>query len=143
MRFAAATLLVTHSLFAALASADEQAIRALVKNYLDAREKGDLAAVEALFTAEADQLVSTGEWRRGRSNLAAGAMASTRNNQAQRTIELQTIREIAPGVAIADGPYILTTPGQPQRQMWSTFVCRKQSGRWRIAAIRNMLPATP
>jgi hypothetical protein len=29
------------------------------------------------------------------------------------------------------------------RRMWSTFVMVKEAGEWRIAAIRNMLPAAP
>jgi hypothetical protein len=27
--------------------------------------------------------------------------------------------------------------------MWSTFVMAKEAGAWKIAAIRNMLPAAP
>ena len=40
-------------------------------------------------------------------------------------------------------------PPQPRlveggdRRMWSTFVMVRESGGWRIAAIRNMLPAPP
>lgn len=122
--------------------ADQKAIRGLIQNYVDAREKGDVKAVEGLFTAEADQLVSTGEWRRGRAKLVEGSMASSKNNPAKRTIEVETIREIRSGVAIVDGRYIQTGgPAEGRREMWSTFVVEKTKGQWRIAAIRNMLPA--
>ncbi|HEY1949422.1 MAG TPA: hypothetical protein VGG97_20610, partial [Bryobacteraceae bacterium] len=47
------------------AGADRAAIRKIVQEYVDAREKQDPKAVEALFTSDADQLVSSGEWRKG------------------------------------------------------------------------------
>ena len=57
---------------------DEAAIRDVVKEYVGARERQDPAAVGALFTSDADQLVSSGEWRRGREALVKGTLASSR-----------------------------------------------------------------
>src|SRR5216117_2684999 len=48
-----------------VSSADDTQIREVVRKYMAARELQDPKAVEALFTADADQLVSSGEWRRG------------------------------------------------------------------------------
>lgn len=125
-------------------SADDTAIRALVKQYIDARDQQNAKAVEALFTADADQLVSSGEWRKGRDAVVKGTLASTRNGGGTRTITVETIRYIAPGMAIADGRYELGgTGGAPARKMWSTFVVTRTGGAWKIAAIRNMLPAAP
>ena len=42
----------------------EAAVRAVVASYVDAREKQDAAAIGALFTDDADQFNSSGEWRR-------------------------------------------------------------------------------
>ncbi len=117
-------------------SGDEAAIRDLVKKYLDARDRNDSKGVESLFTADADQLVSSGEWRRGRDEVVRGTLASSQSNVGKRTIEIETIRFILPGAAIVDGRYDLGI-----RRMWSTFVMAKTPGGWRIAAIRNMLPA--
>jgi len=117
-------------------------IRALVASYADAREKIDPKAVEALFTEDADQLVSSGEWRRGRPALVEGTMASSRNNAGRRTITVETIRMLASDVAIADARYeIAPANGGEPRRMWSTFVLKKTAKGWRISAIRNMLPA--
>ena len=44
----------------------EAAVRAVVASYVDAREKNDAAAIGALFTDDADQFNSSGDWRRGR-----------------------------------------------------------------------------
>ena len=68
---------------------DEAAIRNLVKEYVGARERGDPAAVGALFTSDADQLVSSsGEWRRGRDALVKGTLASSQRTGGNRTITL-------------------------------------------------------
>lgn len=120
------------------AQTDDDAIRALVGKYLDARSQRDAAAVASLFTADADQLVSSGEWRKGREALVKGTLASSRNATGSRKITLTSIRYLAPTVAIADGPYSLGT-----RKMWTCFVLAKTADGWKIAAIRNMLPAAP
>jgi len=124
--------------------ADEAAIRQVVHKYLDAREHRDAKAVAEVFTPDADQLVSTGEWRRGRQALVRGTLASSESTGGRRTITIQTVRMLAPSVALADGPYELTgLAGGTSRSMWTTFVLTRGSDGWRIAAIRNMRPATP
>jgi uncharacterized protein (TIGR02246 family) len=125
----------------AAAGADDAAIRAVVQKYLDAREQKDAKAVEALFTKDADQLVSTGQWRKGRDELVTGTLGSSENNPGKRTLTVETIRFVAPGVALADARYEIVDPnGEATRKMWSTFLMTRDD-RWRIAAIRNMLPA--
>jgi len=124
------------------ATPDEAAIRDIVAKYVAARETQDEAATRALFTADADQLVSSGEWRRGRENLVRGAMASSRQNEGKRTITIETVRLIGPAAAIADGRYEIAPPDGPVRRMWATFVMVKDQGVWRITAIRNMLPSS-
>lgn len=126
-------------------SDQESAIIKLVQQYVDARDLRDPQAIEALFTPDADQLVSSGEWRRGRKAVVAGALASSKREAgSRRTIRLETIRFLTPDVAIADGPYELAAlPGGQDRKMWTTFVLKRIQGTWRIAAIRNMLPAPP
>lgn len=122
----------------------QAAIRDLVKRYVDARESRDEKAVRALFVEDADQLVSSGEWRKGREELVRGALASSERTGGKRTIELESIRFVAPGVAIADGRYQITgTAGGTDRRMWTTFLVTRTPDGWRIAAIRNMLPAAP
>src|SRR5437016_14024708 len=84
---------------------DDDAIRAVVNKYVDAREKKDPKAIEALFTADADQLVSSGEWRRGRAEVVRGTLASSQNEIGKRTITVESVRFVGPGVAIVDGRY--------------------------------------
>jgi uncharacterized protein (TIGR02246 family) len=124
---------------------DEAAVRAVVARYVDAREKRDAKLLEALFTADADQLVTTGEWRRGRDNVVRGGLASSQANPGARQIAIEAVRFVAPGVAIADGRYeIAEAQGAAPRRMRTTFVTvRAAPGEWRIAAIRNMAPTDP
>jgi uncharacterized protein (TIGR02246 family) len=124
------------------AARDDIAVRDVVRQYVDAREARDPKAVAALFTADADQLVSSGEWRLGRDNVVSGSLASSAQSGGKRTIEVERIRFVSSEVAIADGRYSIVGDGN-DRRMWSTFVMVKASGSWRIAAIRNMLPAAP
>jgi uncharacterized protein (TIGR02246 family) len=115
---------------------DQAAIRGLVQKYLDARDKRDAKAVEALFTSEADQLVSSGEWRKGRDAVVKGTLASSEATGGKRTINVETIRFLTKDTAIADGRYEIN-----DRKMWSTFLMVRTSDGWKIGAIRNMLPA--
>jgi uncharacterized protein (TIGR02246 family) len=122
----------------------EAAIREVVAKYVDARERIDPKSVEELFTSDADQLVSSGEWRKGREAVVSGAMASSRNSGGKRSITVESVRFLAPDVAIADGRYELAgLAGGETRRMWTTLVLKRAGNSWRIAAIRNMLPAAP
>src|SRR5438309_2097488 len=133
----AAFLLCTH-LFAAplgAGTSDDAAVREMVKRYADARDVSDPKTIGALFTDDADQLVSNGEWRRGREALVRGMLASSARETGKRTLAVETIRFIGGDVAIADARYEIG-----ERKMWSTFIMRRGAGGWRIEAIRNMLP---
>jgi len=128
----------------AAGAADEAAIKDVVARYVDARDHKDAKATEALFTADADQLVSSGEWRKGRDAVVRGTMASSEASGGKRTITVETVRFLTPDAALADGRYeIAGMAGAAPRRMWSTFLITRTRDGWRIAAIRNMLPAAP
>jgi uncharacterized protein (TIGR02246 family) len=121
---------------------DEVAVKDVVRKYLEGREHGDAQTIEALFTGDADQLVSTGEWRKGRGEVVRGTIESSRRARGARTITVESVRFVAPGVAVADGRYeIAGQAGGESRKMWTTMIMTRDSGAWRITAIRNMVPA--
>ena len=137
-----ALLLTACSPLSAQSAADEAAIRDLVARYNAARDASDPAAIERLFVADADQLVSSGEWRRGRDELVKGMLASSRQNSGDRALTVETVRFVSPDVAVADARYVIAGAANGEdRRMWSTFVARRVEDRWLISAIRNMLPA--
>jgi uncharacterized protein (TIGR02246 family) len=124
------------------AKEDAAAVREIVRRYVDARERRDPRAIEALFTEDADQLTSSGQWRRGRGEVVKGTLASSQQTGGTRTITIETVRFPAPGVALADGRYEISgLAGGATRRMWTSFVLTRNEGGWRITAIRNMLPA--
>lgn len=132
--------------FTLVAAPDEReaAIRQLVQQYLEARDRNDAGALRKLFVPDSDQLVSSGEWRKGRDAVVSGTLASSQRTTGTRAITLETIRFITADTAVADGRYDLTGPsGSESRRMWSTFVVVRTPEGWRLASIRNMLPAPP
>jgi uncharacterized protein (TIGR02246 family) len=124
-------------------SESEAAIREVVRKYVDAREARDPKAIEVLFTRDADQLVSDGTWRKGQDELVRGMLESSRKNPARRSITIESVRLLAPDVALVDGRYKQTgQAGGKDREMWTTITLKRDPKGWRIAAIRNMLPAS-
>jgi uncharacterized protein (TIGR02246 family) len=121
-------------------AADETAVREIVARYVGARERRDPAAIGALFTADADQFNTAGEWRRGRDAIVKGTAESSARNSGTRDISLRAVRFATPDVAIADGDYNIAGTG---RRMWTTLVLTRQAEGWRIAAIRNSAPTGP
>lgn len=122
-------------------AAEEKAVREIVARYVDARDRRDAAALAALFTADADQFTTSGEWRRGRDAVVKGGLASSQRNPGARSITVESVRFIAPGVAIADGGYAIQSGADAARPMWTTIVVTQGPQGWRIAAIRNALPS--
>ena len=122
--------------------ADEAPVRELVQKYMEARNSRNADATRSLFTADADQLVSTGEWRKGIDAVVQGAMASSQKETGRSSIVVETIRFLEPDLALVDGRYETTSAGTgASRKMWTTLVVKRTDLGWRIAAIRNMLPA--
>jgi len=119
------------------AAPDEAAVRDVVQRYTRARELNDPAAIEALFTTDADQYTSSGEWRRGVPALVKGMLATSASNPGVRAITIAAVRFVTPDVAIVDGDY---KTGTDTRPLWTTIVVKREAKGWRIAAIRNMAP---
>ena len=70
-------------------------------------------------------------------------LESSRKNPAKRTIEVTSVRCLTAEVALADGRYLQKArDGGKDREMWTAITLKRGAGGWRIAAIRNMLPAS-
>jgi uncharacterized protein (TIGR02246 family) len=146
-RFGTTAFLLAAALAAATSAqtgrpaADEKAIRDVVNSYVAARERNDATAIGALFTSDADQLTSSGEWRKGRDAIVRGTLASSKQTGGTRTITVESVRFPGADTAIADGRYEISGGAGGDRRMWTSFVITRGKDGWRIAAIRNMLPA--
>jgi len=146
-RFLAATSCLAATSGTAVAqqarTGDETAVRQVIQRYVEAREARDAKDIEPLLTPDADQLVSDGTWRRGRDELVKGMLDSSRRNPARRSIAVESVRMLTPDVALADGRYTQKgRDGGKDREMWTSITLKRGADGWRIAAIRNMLPAS-
>jgi len=142
----ATCLILAAPLFAGApeSSSDEVAIRGTIQKYMDARDQRDATALAALFTMDVDQLVSSGEWRKGREAVVKGTLGSSQSTGGKRSITVESVRFLAPDVALADGRYELSGLANGEtRKMWTTILLKRDSDGWHISAIRNMLPAPP
>ncbi|MEM9324773.1 MAG: nuclear transport factor 2 family protein [Bacteroidota bacterium] len=119
----------------------EQDIKELIAQYTQARESRDTVLLDQILVAEVDQLVSSGTWRRGKDAAKQGMMRSSSRNPGKRTITVEKVRLVADDCAIADARYEIGRADGTTRKMWSTFVVVQEGQIWKIAAIRNMLPA--
>ena len=121
-------------------AADEAAVRDIVRRYTQARELNDPKAIEALFTVDADQYTTGGEWRRGMAQLVKGMLETSARNPGTRAITIAAVRFVTRDVAIVDGEY---KTGTDARQLWTTLTVKRDGRGWKIAAIRNMAPTGP
>lgn len=118
-----------------------RAILTLIDLYSQARETSDTVLLKNILTEDIDQLVSNGEWRKGIRSAVEGMMRSSAGNPGTRKLIVETIKFLDAKNAVADAHYEIQNPDGTQRKMWSTFIVVLQNDQWRIAAIRNMLPA--
>lgn len=118
-----------------------QGIYDLVDNYAQARETKDTVLLASILATDVDQLVSSGTWRRGKKESMKGMLKSSAGNPGTRTLKIENIRLLDSESAIADAQYHIQKPDGTVRKMWSTFIIVYDEDRWKITAIRNMLPA--
>jgi uncharacterized protein (TIGR02246 family) len=125
-------------------AADEAAIKAVIKAFIDTREANDAAALGKLLTADVDQQQTSGNVRRGREAVVSGSLSTQQSTGGTRTITVDSVRFMSADVALADGRYdSIGRADGSDRHMLTSMVLRREGGAWKIAAIRNMLPAQP
>jgi uncharacterized protein (TIGR02246 family) len=128
---------------------DETAIRRVVQQQDDARNRTDWKALAQLFTEDADQQTSAGEWRRGRAEIEKGVAQTmgTAYKGGKYVTRIERVQMLGPGVAIADGAFEIANIGGGARRGQTTYILVKSGDQWRIAATRSMVPtpvgATP
>ena len=120
----------------------KQDIHSLIDSYSMAREKQDTDLLKSILVPDIDQLVSTGEWRSGMKESISGMLRSSGGNPGTRRFIIEKIRFLNSTTGIVDARYEIQNNDGTARKMWSTFIVVYQDKRWKISAIRNMLPTT-
>jgi hypothetical protein len=118
-----------------------KAIVHLIDQYSLAREKSDTVLLKTILTADIDQLVSTGEWRNGITSAVQGMLKSSAGSPGTRTLQVDKIKMFNAASAIVDCRYEIQNADGTVRKMWSSFIVVTEQQKWKISAIRNMLPA--
>ena len=120
---------------------DDKAIKAVIQEFLDARDANDPKRLSAVLTTDADQQQTSGERRSGRDAVVKGSLTTQQSTGGKRTIAVDSIRFVAADVALADGRYdSVGRADGSDLHMLTSIVLRREGGAWKIAAIRNMLP---
>ena len=119
----------------------QKAFTTLIDQYSQAREKRDTILLKEILTSDVSQLVSTGEWRVGINAAIEGMIKSSANSPGTRTLTIEKIQMLTLSSAIVDCRYEIQNANGTARKMWSTFIVVAVKEKWKIRAIRNMLPA--
>ncbi|MRI01436.1 SgcJ/EcaC family oxidoreductase [Kriegella sp. EG-1] len=122
---------------------EQHKITALIADYAKAREAKDSLLLKSILTDDIDQLVSSGVWRKNIEASMKGMLKSSTTNPGTRTLTVDNVRLLSSENAIVDAKYQIENSDGTFRKMWSTFIVVKREKNWKIAAIRNMLPAKP
>jgi uncharacterized protein (TIGR02246 family) len=127
-------------------SADEEAIRSLVLERIDAFNRHE-APVPGLFTADADFVNAYGAWRKGPAEIEGGQGERMRTvlKDAKITLTDLRIRLVRPDVAIVHQKHEMSgmrSPSgeaMPPQQELGIRVMVKEQGTWLITAFHNTI----
>ena len=100
---------------------------------------GNAKAIAAQFTEKAEVVDDDGDVVEGRGNIEARfAELFKENPKARIEVELTSLRQLSPDVAVEDG-YSTTTlsPDEPGSRSPYTLVHVKRDGKWLIASVRD------
>ena len=121
---------------AAPRAADEQAIRAATAAYRAALEKGDAAALAALWTPDGDIVDDAGNVLPGRDTAALIGETGDGPRPEFRMVDT-SLRFLCADAAIEDGTVEVRLPGGGSLEGHFSAVWVKHEGAWKLAAIRE------
>lgn len=145
----ALALLVSHPALLAQEepSPEVAGLQKAATDFVEAFNNHDAAAIAALFTEDGEMADITGrELTSGREQIKARYEEVFADNPPQVAVEVDSVRLVAPNLAIEDGTAHFT-PGDddeaPPRSVTYTAVLLKTAdGRWRIASTRDLKDST-
>jgi uncharacterized protein (TIGR02246 family) len=123
--------------------ADEAAIHKQVKAFSAAFNKGDLDALVAMWTADAEFIREDGKVIAGKAalrDMLAAALKRCKGHQ--QSIETRSLRFIRPDVAMEEGLVRLKAPDGSVEAGPYLGVWVKQDGKWLLSSVRD-LPDQP
>ena len=125
---------------------EKTAVLALDRAYEAAFAKGDVAALAAFFSEDAEQTTEEGNLLRGRTAIEQSIRDGLKANKgAKLAIDLDSVRLLTPEVAVEKGTSTVTAKDGGTSSSLYTAIYVKKEGQWKISQlIETMLPpATP
>lgn len=116
-----------------------EGLKAAAAAFEKAFNAGDSKAIAAQFTENAESVAEDGEVVAGRANIEARFAGLFKEfPKARIAVELTSLRQLGPDVAVEDG-YSTTTfsPDEPGSRSPYTVVHLKRDGQWLIASVRD------
>jgi uncharacterized protein (TIGR02246 family) len=141
-----ALLLVFATFANAQEKPDEQAVRKVVVDFAEAINRGDAKAFAALFRDDADFVVITGKYLKGRNEIVTyhSGLFTGGFQGSHLDVTSVAIRFLRPDVAVARVATKRTANGgKEMRTSFPMFVLTNQSQSWLIAAAQNTLTSGP
>jgi uncharacterized protein (TIGR02246 family) len=109
------------------------------KDFLDAFNKGDAAAIAALFLPNGELVLASGELVSGRDEIKEHYTAVfAEDKDTKAAIEASSVRFVTPGVAIQDGTVHLTAnSGEVSSHDYTAVQLKQDDGSWLFASLRD------
>jgi uncharacterized protein (TIGR02246 family) len=141
-------ILVTCSVTMADTANDEEAIRKVFSDFRHSWDRPGMPGFEKLFTEDADFVVITGRWLKGRDEIVSYHRELLRGTYAgSRSLPYSvTVRFLTPEIAIghiANGARYMRDGKEQTRTGLSTATLVKRDGQWLITAFHNTLTSGP
>jgi uncharacterized protein (TIGR02246 family) len=116
-----------------------QAIQQAVASYADACNKGNLAAVAAVWASDAEYIDEAGTVTQGRDAIAAlfkQYLSDLKGGKIE--FKVTSIRPLSADVAMQDGKSIVTLPDGSVDEGYFTAVWFKKDGKWMLRSARDL-----
>lgn len=128
--------------------AELEQLRASAAEFVKAFNAGDAKAIGALFLEKAEVVDEDGNLLQGRENIEARFAELFKGfPKASVAVEITSLRQISPAVAIEEGVTSITlAPDEPASVNAYALVHLKKDGKWQFASVRDFPPevvATP
>jgi uncharacterized protein (TIGR02246 family) len=120
--------------------ADQEAVRAAVKDFIKAFEKGDAKALAALFTEEGEYVSNDAATLRGRAAMEDGyAQFFKKNPDMRLEVNVDSIRFVSKDNAVLEGSARSYKSGKPDDPTISRIsgLYARDNGQWRLALLRE------
>ena len=118
--------------------ADEEAVRAAARAYLEALDRGDGRTLAAMWTTDGDIVDDDGRVMNGRETVAATVPPADAAVRPASELREASLRFLSADVAVEDGEVKVTPPGSTAVHTGHfTALWVRQAGEWKLAGLRE------